>query len=178
MNKTELQHKLKESHTRFIQYIQSLSTDDFLYSHNTKWTAGQQLEHILKSTSPVKTALTLPAFLLRRIFGKANRPSRSYNELIEKYQSKLAEGGKSTSRFLPAVVKFDEREKLIRKLQDVINSLTSQVAKFSESELDTLILPHPLLGKLTLREMLGFTIYHVGHHEKHTRENLQKRSTP
>lgn len=25
--------------------------------------------------------------------------------------------------------------------------------------------PHPLLGKLTLREMMFFTIYHVQHHE-------------
>ncbi len=118
----------------------------------------------------------MPPFLLKLIFGKANRPSRTYDELVEKYQSKLAAGGKSTARFLPADVKFEKREKLINKLHDVLDSLIRQVDTFSEEELDKLILPHPLLGKLTFREMLYFTIYHVGHHEKHTRENLQKRS--
>jgi hypothetical protein len=113
---------------------------------------------------------------LKLIFGKANRPSRSYEALVEKYQSKLAAGGKSTPRFLPADVQMEEREKSVHVLTGIVDSLVHQINKFSETQLDTLILPHPLLGKLTLREMLYFTIYHVGHHEKHTRENLQKRS--
>ena len=44
---------------------------------------------------------------------------------------------------------------------------------FSEKQLDTFILPHPLLGKLTLREMLYFTIYHAEHHKKQTLKNLE-----
>jgi len=177
MTKTEIKHKLKESHALFTQYIQALPQADFMNHYDSKWTAGQQLAHIIKSTSPVKTAFSLPPFLLKLVFGKANRPSRTYHELVEKYQSKLASGGKSTARFLPPDVSFNDREKLISKLQDVIDSLIYKVDKFSEPELDVLILPHPLLGKLTFREMLYFTIYHVGHHERHTRQNLLKRST-
>jgi hypothetical protein len=44
--------------------------------------------------------------------------------------------------------------------------LARRIDRFSETQLDQLILPHPLLGKLTLREMLYFTIYHVQHHQK------------
>jgi hypothetical protein len=33
-----------------------------------------------------------------------------------------------------------------------------------EADLDRYLLPHPLLGKLTLREMLHFTLYHNYHH--------------
>ena len=44
--------------------------------------------------------------------------------------------------------------------------------KFSEDEIDTYILPHPLLGKLTIREMIYFTIYHVEHHQNNTKQNL------
>lgn len=39
-------------------------------------------------------------------------------------------------------------------------------------ELDKYILPHPLLGKLTIREMMYFTIYHVEHHKKLTERGL------
>src|SRR5688572_10868476 len=124
MNKVELQQALKESHAQFSNYIQSLSADDFLYSYNnTKWTAGQQLDHIVKSTSPVKTAFSLPPFMLKLIFGKANRQSRSYDALVEKYKTKLAEGGQSTPRFLPTEIKFDQREVLISKLNGIICAL-------------------------------------------------------
>jgi hypothetical protein len=47
-----------------------------------------------------------------------------------------------------------------------IDQLARRVNRFSESELDQLLLPHPLLGKLTLREMVYFTIYHAHHHER------------
>jgi hypothetical protein len=45
-----------------------------------------------------------------------------------------------------------------------VTTLNKRLKKYSEASLDELILPHPLLGKLTLREMLYFTIYHAGHH--------------
>jgi hypothetical protein len=35
---------------------------------------------------------------------------------------------------------------------------------WSEDDLDNHRLPHPLLGKLTVREMLFFTLYHIQHH--------------
>ena len=38
--------------------------------------------------------------------------------------------------------------------------LLSAVEKWDETELDQYMLPHPILGKLTVREMLFFTIYH------------------
>ena len=44
-------------------------------------------------------------------------------------------------------------------------SLNKKIELFSEQDLDSHILPHPLLGKLTFREMLYFTIYHVQHHQ-------------
>jgi hypothetical protein len=46
--------------------------------------------------------------------------------------------------------------------------------KFSEAQLDEYVLPHPILGKLTIREMLYFTIYHATHHHLATLKNLEK----
>jgi hypothetical protein len=36
--------------------------------------------------------------------------------------------------------------------------------QWSEAELDRYTLPHPLLGDLTMREMLCFTLYHNQRH--------------
>jgi hypothetical protein len=38
-----------------------------------------------------------------------------------------------------------------------------------------LILPHPLLGKITIREMLYFTAYHVQHHENIIKRDLKNK---
>ena len=172
MNKAEIQQHLRDSHAQFIRRIAAMSNKDFLQGNNGKWTAGQQLEHIVKSVQPVKLAMTLPGFFLKMSFGKANRPSRTYEGLVEKYQSKLNEGGKSPGRFIPTAVDLDDRNRLLNKLQSLVDSLVKLVNTFSENQLDILILPHPLLGKLTLREMLYFTIYHVNHHDKQVVQNL------
>jgi len=35
---------------------------------------------------------------------------------------------------------------------------------WTDEKLDNYLAPHPLLGKLTLRELIYFTIYHTEHH--------------
>jgi hypothetical protein len=69
MNKSEIRQRLQENHVRFIKQIADLSDQDFLRSTRGKWTAGQQLEHIVKSVRPVNLALIIPKFLLRLSFG-------------------------------------------------------------------------------------------------------------
>jgi hypothetical protein len=44
-----------------------------------------------------------------------------------------------------------------QKMVDFIN-------KWKAADMEIYLLPHPLLGKLTIREMLLFTIYHIEHH--------------
>lgn len=172
MKKSEIQARLISNHAAFANFIRGLS--DVLVNHSMpgKWTPLQQLSHIEKSVAPVKIAFVVPKFFLRIVFGKANRPSRSYDELVAKYKSKLEAGGKSTTRFLP-----DSTCDRIM-LQDVIERhvkvLSERIDRFSEHELDQFILPHPLLGKLTLREMLYFTIHHVEHHHAQINPSLRK----
>ncbi len=173
MKKLELQQRLKESHASFIKQLQSLSDADFLKSVNDKWTGGQQLEHIVMAVSPVNKAFALPGFMLKMSFGKSNRPLRTYDQLVEKYRGKLAAGGIASKRFTPEPVSLNQRETLILKLQKLTISLNRRLNGFTEKQLDLLILPHPLLGKLTLREMIYFTVYHAGHHEKQMTDNLK-----
>ena len=55
----------------------------------------------------------------------------------------------------------------------LIDKLISEIDVFTENELDTLSIPHPLLGSISLREMLYNAIYHVEHHQKIIKTNLQ-----
>lgn len=166
MSIAEIQQDLLKHHTAFNTAIMLLSAHDFSRSVDKKWSADQQLDHIIRSTAPVLLAFRLPNFLPKLIFGVANRPSRSYQVLVEKYREKLNAGGKASGRFIPSSIDVVQRKEYTDRLAKIIYRLSHQVTTFTEEDLDRLILPHPLLGKLTYREMLYFTIYHVQHHHK------------
>jgi len=174
MDKQTIKNILRENHQSFVDVVSNLKNDDFLFSQNSKWTAGQQLEHIYSSVKPICQILSLPKFLLKLIWGQTNRESKNYDELIKKYLLKLENGGKATKRFIPKMVDIEKGEKLKIKLTNEVIRLCSKLDRFTEDELDKYILPHPLLGKLTLREMLFFTIYHVDHHKEQTIRNLNR----
>lgn len=175
MNKQQIAEKLLENHKIFVEFISNLSEEDFLFAQDGKWSAGQQLDHLIRGVSPVKLAFTLPKLVPKLMFGKANRNSKTYDELVAKYQAKLASGGRASGRFIPAKINFSQRESLQKKLLNLAEDLSQKVENFSEEQLDTYILPHPLIGKLTFREMLYFTIYHCEHHHKNAIKNLENR---
>jgi len=77
----------------------------------------------------------------------------------------IAKGGQAAGRYLPeqkSPVSNAEAEKrsLLEGWTNASGELVSIAEKWQEADLDQYRLPHPLLGKLTIREMLYFTIYH------------------
>jgi len=93
---------------------------------------------------------------------------------VAKYHEKLQKGGRASGRFIPKSFRFDQKADGIKALHALLAKLEKQIRGYSEETLDTLILPHPLLGKITLREMIYFTAYHAEHHEELVRKYLAK----
>jgi hypothetical protein len=155
---------LNEKVSAFNQYISSLGKEQYEFAPNDKWSAGQNLDHLVRSIKPLQWAYSLPKFILKMMFGKANRASRTYDELVTKYKTKLQQGGRASGRFIPPVVSFVQKNELIGRYNHEKEKLVKKIRKQNERDLDKYILPHPLLGKLTLREMLFFTIHHNEHH--------------
>ncbi|HSE37429.1 MAG TPA: DinB family protein [Blastocatellia bacterium] len=111
----------------------------------------------------------LAALALHVLFGSASAPSDSYHRLRDRYWEVLA-GGAMAARFAPKVARVPNdlgawQQELLAQCRDSVSRLRQAAARWSESDLDVYRLPHPLLGKLTLREMLFFTLYHFAHHE-------------
>ncbi len=174
MIKTEIIQQLRATHQKFCDVVLSLSDEEFISSANGKWTAAQQLDHIYRSVNALNQGLSLPKFIIRLYVGKANRPSKTYDALVAKYKLRLGAGGKAVGRFIPREIDNKEKPVLKEKLINRVESLCKKINRYSEPQLDYYILPHPLLGKLTLREMLYFTIYHAEHHQNLTLKNLGK----
>ena len=165
MNKLELSKRLIHEHQSFIDFTSSLSNEDLMRSHDNKWNPTQQLEHVYLCLRPIKLALSLPNFVPAILFGKSKNGSRSYESLVEAYQFKLNNGGKSPSMYKPKKSVRDVGRLKI-DLIHLVNNISNKLSHFQENDLDSFLLPHPLLGKLTARELLYFAIYHVGHHQK------------
>lgn len=130
------------------------------------WTAGQHLLHMIKSTKPLAVGAGYPRILLRLKFGKVANQSASYEGLVKKYTDAIAAGGQATGAYVPRTVKKEERDVLLKRFKTEMSVLVNNVHKWSEKNLDNTAVPHPLIGKLTFREMLYFTIYHMEHHLK------------
>lgn len=173
MEKEALAHLLQQNYLQVIQQIRALNDRELLHAPKGKWNALQQLDHLIKSVAPVNLAMGLPMFVLSWRFGVANRPSRTYDALVDRYHIKLQAGGTASGAFVPpAELDPANKEVLLKKLQVMVEKLARKTLKQSEIALDKYILPHPLLGKLTLREMLYFTAYHASHHGKNIQHGL------
>lgn len=164
MQKHELTRLVENEYNQFVRALLQLSETQLHTSVSGKWTPAQVAEHLHLSIRPVTLAFGLPGFVLKFFFGVANRPSRTYEELVGRYQQKLAAGGRATRAFIPALQ--GDVSVALSRLNQSSQKLRTRVGRFSEAQLDQLLLPHPLLGKLTLREMLYFTAYHAQHHRR------------
>lgn len=165
MDRSQINAALLENHGAFIARVLSVPVHQRDLSQNGKWTAAQQLDHIKRSTAPVAMALMVPKWILRWRFGKPNRAPRDYDGLVQRYKEKLAAGGRASGRFVPPAIPASAMDATVTDIRRIIASMTKRVNSWSEEDLDRYLLPHPLLGKLTLREMLFFTIHHAQHHQ-------------
>ncbi|MEM9647040.1 MAG: DinB family protein [Bacteroidota bacterium] len=174
MKKQEIMRLLAEHHQAFTKNLDTLSDEDFERTPGTKWTAGQQLDHILKSVIPVAKAFNSPLEVLESKFGLSEKPSRSYTQLVEDYLMVLQKLKDFVlpERFVPHPLSAENKSTKFEELVQTIFLLNQGLRHFEEETLDTHSIFHPAMGKLSLREILYFTIYHVTHHEKQIQKNL------
>jgi hypothetical protein len=152
MNRQELIEQFTKNHQKFKEYVLDLSDEKLMFSPSEKWNAGQQLNHIYLCLIPIEQALASKEYILNK-FGLSDHSSQPYQEIVKQYMHALNHGGKAPDRFVPE--KFDLLNKplLTNKLNDLLIRIGQQLEMYTEKELDSMVLPHPLLGRLTIREL-------------------------
>ena len=150
----------------YTAYCASIPDPLFFQQPEGKWSPARQTKHLITSNNMARLAFVLPGFVVRMLAGKPNRPSRSYDELVNRYHTKLAEGGQASGRYIPKPIpESTGREKWLRKYEQSMIKMAAVIGKIkNEERLDQYLAPHPLLGRITLRELAYFTIYHSQHH--------------
>ncbi len=164
MNKAEIKESFKKSYSSFTNYIDGLNKDEFTFIYPAKWSAGQQLKHIVLCVYPLVKIFGMLNTIIEQNFGTTKAQSRSYDILVADYLKELNQGGKAPNQYVPEIVLENKKSELIKTLLKLINKLNTEIEVFTENELDTLSIPNPLLGNISLRDMLYNAIYHVEHH--------------
>ncbi len=166
MTKNEIIKAAEKTFSAFTDYCTSITEFVFFDKPNTKWSVAENVQHLIVSTTTSTLAFSLPKFLVLFIGGKPNRKSKTYEELVSNYKNKLEEGGKASGRFIPNPIKLNfGKQKLMSNWKKATTKyLTAILKNRSENDLDNYLVKHPLLGKITLRELCYFTVYHTQHH--------------
>lgn len=94
MTKPELQSELKKQYQEFADLINGLSEEQLMAAPEGKWNPGQHLSHLIRSVSPLNKLMQSREAVMS--FGKAEKPSRSYDEVVAFYQGALSKGGKAS----------------------------------------------------------------------------------
>ena len=164
---------LHSLHAESGEYWSTFDTPTFLSPLGTAWSPAENVRHLTKSMRAVTTGLRVPGLLLLLAYRGGPGRSRTSLEVRDVYLARLALGA-SAGRFTPEPRQAPpdpaaERARIMDYHARAVDGLSAAIGRWNERALDRRRLPHPLLGALTVREMLLFTLYHNRHHVENVR---------
>lgn len=166
MDKEAIANLLETKHNNLFTFLKTQELEHWEIGPPGKWTTGQHTLHLLQSIIPLNKALSLPKFILKYKFGKSNRDTRDYETVISNYSNKLKSVNGKT--FGPSknmrVPNTNDKKYIINRLKIQNKKLQHKLLKWSDEDLDNYILPHPLMGKMTVREIVMWTAFHIEQH--------------
>jgi hypothetical protein len=164
----EIHHALESAEELVYGFFSTLYDEEFFHREGDAWSPDQHLRHLNSSVDAVARALLYPKVMLRLRFGAGPGHSRPYSAIEKLYEARLAEGAKASGRYVPAsepsLPLAEHRDEVQARWRRLNLRLREALAGWTDRDLDRIQLPHPLLGKLTVREILFFTIFHNRHH--------------
>lgn len=176
--RSDILTSLQRLHRESQEYISTLTESEFFTPQGEKWSPAEQVRHLTKSVRPLAKALRLPRLVLAFMFDRKGKTSRSFSEIEMLYRSKL-KTGVTAGRFTPSPQPAPDdprarRTEIVQHWRETHRALEQAIQTWPEAVLDRYRLPHPILGKLTIREMLFFTLYHNAHHVRQVYERRTK----
>ncbi len=164
MNKEGIIAATHAAYNDLLITLNGIDDTVFLQEQGGKWSIAENIIHLEMSVKPLNLAYLLPKFVLNWRFGKPNRPSRTYDELVARYQERVGGVVLAGTPFQPLLPKGATKQQIIQSFEKQHLTYFKRMNNWREEDLDAIILPHPALGKITLREMGFFTTLHIGLH--------------
>lgn len=170
LNKFQILNHAENTIDDIVKQCRQLEATLFFYK-SEQWSIAENLEHLSLSLHRSWLALFAPKFLLKWKFGKPTHQSLTYEELLEVYYKKIDTGIDPDPRYEPVIKQErDAKEKLITRFEQIAKKYLDQIRYYWEDEnVDEYQIPHPVLGLITVRELMYFNLFHNTHHYKNMR---------
>lgn len=171
-SKDELLKSIQEDFFEVEKFFISLSSETFT-ERKSGWSSEENFRHLIKSNSAILIGLMTPKFLLRIFFG-SDALQKKFPELIHEYQSQLGKG-KGAGIYAPRKLNRDKfsLQKVQNQWRKLGNRFQKTLQNWDETDLKKLRLPHPILGNISVWNMLLFMLYHSSHHIEKLRDKLK-----
>ena len=166
MTKKQLKTALEDSFKSIENDVANIEEARFFASIGEKWSVAENVLHLTQSVKSLNQGLALPKVFLEQQFGKIDHPTLSYDEVVEKYLAVLVTGVTARGAFVPQMPENPSKEILLSSFLKHHQMLADFLNDWSEEDLDTYCIKHPVLKNLTIREFYYFMHYHILHHQK------------
>jgi RimJ/RimL family protein N-acetyltransferase len=168
----ELAAALERSARRTGEFFIQLSPAAFTAGDRRHWSPAHHLGHLILSHAAVARAFRLG----RRLPAHETGRSRGYHELAGVALAGLRAAAPEWLADNPFTFEpgpEPDAAAMARQLADASAPTRAALREWSESDLDTRAIAHPLAGPLTAREMLLFMLLHDRHHVLGVRRRLR-----
>lgn len=126
-----------------------------------KWSFGEEMVHLTMSTNGTGMLLSSPDERLM----PSDHPSRTYEDIKAEYLEKLALNPTIGQAIADKEPKNYTKAALQANFSAAAQAALQSLTRWDESKSDQwMVWKHPLLGKMTAREMIYFSVYHTRHH--------------
>ena len=169
--KAEILEAAENLHGDIADLFGALPVNVFFARPEQGWSAAENVKHLIRVGMAVNLGLQTPRALLS-VFGAGRQPSRKLAEVRSVYLARLSSGATAGRLYQPlseAVVSDEapaeaRRQALLKKWLKVGGSFCGAIQAWSDADLDRFRLPHPIMGRVPLREMCLFNLLHAIHH--------------
>jgi hypothetical protein len=166
-SKAEIIEQLEQVQRSVAESVAGMSAEQFNAGTDESWSAAGYLKHLILSVKPLAKALGLGGERLARLFGRPERTSKTYEEIVALYEARLADGirAEDFDRVTPAFYRFpdgveDKQAYLLDTWNESNQRLFDALQQWGEADLDAYSILHPAIGPVTVREMLYFAVFH------------------
>ncbi len=172
MTQTELVQALEVRHEEVSEYFSSLPEATLLADTAPKWNPAQHLIHLTRANSRIAQGFQARDALPNNDSGQI----RSYEVVRETYIAALQQAPSALLEKNGAAVQVEadsSQHQILEAYRQAGTGLRQAMQTWTEADLDAKAVPHPLLGLLSVREMLEFALYHDLHHLGGVRKTLR-----
>ena len=173
VSKLEILAALESNARSIVEFFSSLPDRVALEGDADHWSPAHHLVHLTKASVSVERALgsgALPRHPTARSRAYAEVRDAAAAAVAGTAKEKLLEMGRTV-----AVAPGVEVADITRAFARASAGLRTAASSWTEEALDRHAIPHPLMGELTVREMLLFFVLHERHHLKIVRTRLESR---